>query len=161
VSVQANGRTPVIVDALRSPVGRAHKGALAAVRPDDLAAHVVRELLARNPGIDPATVDDVVCGCAFPWGEQGYNVRRCIALLARRWARCSCRWGSRRSWSPTTGITRAEMDRFAQRSQERAVRAREGGVSAREIVPVPLPDGGSLESDESPRANAPGRSSPS
>ena len=50
---------PVIVDIVRSPVGRAVKGALADVRPDDLAADVVRALLARNPGLDPATVDDV------------------------------------------------------------------------------------------------------
>ncbi|MGE0066305.1 MAG: acetyl-CoA C-acyltransferase [Solirubrobacterales bacterium] len=72
----------VIVDVLRSPVGRAHKGSLAAVRPDDLGASVLRSLLERYPEVAPADVDDVVCGCAFPWGEQGYNVGRLIALLA-------------------------------------------------------------------------------
>lgn len=64
-------REAVIVDVARSPVGRAHKGALVGVRPDDLAAHVARALLDRHPAVDPATIDDVICGCAFPWGEQG------------------------------------------------------------------------------------------
>src|ERR1700741_4012991 len=72
----------VIVDVVRSPVGRAYKGSLAGVRPDDLAAHVLRRLLDRPPEVAPGAIDDVICGCAFPWGEQGYNVGRGIALLA-------------------------------------------------------------------------------
>jgi acetyl-CoA C-acetyltransferase len=75
-------RRAVIVDVVRSPVGRAYKGSLAGVRPDDLAAHVLRALLDRHPELAPDAIDDVVCGCAFPWGEQGYNVGRSIALLA-------------------------------------------------------------------------------
>jgi acetyl-CoA C-acetyltransferase len=214
--------TAVIVDIVRSPVGRAVKGSLAAVRPDDLAADVVRALLARNPQLDPAQVDDVVCGCAFPWGEQGYNVGRCIAVLAglphhvpaqtitrlcasslqalRSAAHAVAlgegdafvvvgvesvsRVGRGIELSQTNplldpqapgdtlggvfmpmgmtaelvaddhGVTREEMDRFAQRSQERATHARQSGFSAREIVPVALPGGGSLEHDESPRAQS-------
>src|SRR4051794_5388108 len=75
-------RTPVIVDVLRTPVGRAQKGSLVDVRPDDLAAFVLRALVERHPEVDPGAIDDVVCGCAFPWGEQGYNVGRSIAILA-------------------------------------------------------------------------------
>jgi acetyl-CoA C-acetyltransferase len=75
-------RTPVIVDVLRTPVGRAHKGSLVNVRPDDLAAIVVGELLGRYPEISPESIDDLICGCAFPWGEQGYNVGRSIGILA-------------------------------------------------------------------------------
>ena len=78
----SNAREAVIVDILRTPVGRAYKGSLVDVRPDDLAAHALRALLDRNPEVDPASIDDVVCGCGFPWGEQGYNVGRGIALLA-------------------------------------------------------------------------------
>src|ERR1700719_3525483 len=73
---------PVIVDIARSAVGRAHKGALVEMRPDDLAAAVLRALLDRHPELDAGEIDDVICGCAFPWGEQGYNVGRCIAILA-------------------------------------------------------------------------------
>jgi acetyl-CoA acyltransferase len=72
----------IIVDAVRSAVGRAHKGSLALRRPDEFAADVVRGLLARVPQIKPADVDDVVLGCAMPEGEQGMNVARLTALLA-------------------------------------------------------------------------------
>jgi acetyl-CoA acyltransferase len=71
----------VIVDAVRSAVGRAHKGSLAQKRPDEMAGEVIRGLLARNPKVDPKEVDDVVMGCAMPEGEQGLNVARVIALL--------------------------------------------------------------------------------
>ncbi len=72
----------IIVDAVRSAVGRAHKGSLALRRPDEFAADVIRGLLARAPQIKPADVDDVVLGCAMPEGEQGMNVARLTALLA-------------------------------------------------------------------------------
>src|SRR5690242_12151319 len=65
---------------LRSPVGR-HAGRLAAVRPDDLAATVIRELLASS-SFDPASVEDVVLGCAAQAGEDSRNVARHAALLA-------------------------------------------------------------------------------
>jgi len=71
-----------IVNAVRSPVGKAPRGMFRQVRPDDLLAHVLRGLLARAPGLDPATVDDVIIGCAQPEGEQGLNVARVALLLA-------------------------------------------------------------------------------
>jgi acetyl-CoA acyltransferase len=72
----------VIVDAVRSAVGRAHKGTLAATRPDELAAQVIAALLSRNPQIKPSDVEDLVLGCAMPEGEQGLNVARPVGLLA-------------------------------------------------------------------------------
>ncbi len=71
----------VIAAAVRSAVGRAHKGALAQTRPDDLAGAVVRDLLARVPQLDPAQVEDLVLGCAMPEGEQGLNIARVVGLL--------------------------------------------------------------------------------
>jgi len=73
-------RTAWILDAVRTPVGR-HGGALAAVRPDDLAAHVLRAAVKRT-GIDPATVEDVILGCTNQAGEDNRNVGRMAALLA-------------------------------------------------------------------------------
>jgi acetyl-CoA acyltransferase len=70
-----------IVDYLRSPFTPAYRGALAGVRPDDLAAAVLKVLVARS-GIDPAQIEDVALGCAFPEGEQGLNIARCAALIA-------------------------------------------------------------------------------
>ena len=72
----------VIVSAVRTPVGRAKRGALATVRPDDMAASVIKELLKRTPNLDPQEIEDVVIGCAFPEGEQGLNMARMIALRA-------------------------------------------------------------------------------
>ena len=72
----------VIVQAVRSAVGRAGKGALAQTRPDELAAQVIRAALAKLPTLSPADVDDVVLGCAMPEGEQGLNVARVAALMA-------------------------------------------------------------------------------
>ena len=72
----------VIVDALRTPIGRAFKGGLVDVRPDDLAALVVRELFARNPGVSASAVDDVICGVSGQAGEQGYNIGRIVGQLA-------------------------------------------------------------------------------
>ncbi|MBA2688070.1 MAG: 3-oxoadipyl-CoA thiolase [Gemmatimonadaceae bacterium] len=70
-----------IVDGIRSPIG-SFGGSLAHVRPDDLAAHVIRELAARNPSIDPARIDDVILGCANQAGEDNRNVARMALLLA-------------------------------------------------------------------------------
>jgi acetyl-CoA acyltransferase len=72
----------VIVSAVRTPVGKAPNGVLRATRPDDLAAIVIREALARAPGLDPADVDDVILGCAMPEAEQGLNVARIASLRA-------------------------------------------------------------------------------
>ena len=217
--MSAELRTPVIVDVARTPVGRAYKGSLVDVRPDDLAAHVTRSLLDRNPEVEPESVEDVVCGCGFPWGEQGYNVGRGIALLAGlphevpaqtvtrlcasslqalRIAGHAIAVGEAETMlaigvesvsrvgrghelaehnpkldpegpgetvgavfmpmgmtaeivADDHGITRQEMDEFAVRSQQRAAAASEIGFAEREIVAVPLPGGGALDVDESPR----------
>ena len=71
----------VIAEAVRSAVGRGHKGTLATKRPDELAADVIRGLMARVPQAR-GKIDDVVLGCAMPEGEQGLNVARLIALSA-------------------------------------------------------------------------------
>jgi len=72
----------VIVDAVRTPIGRAGKGSLKSVRADDLAAVPLRALQERNPGVDFAQTNDVMMGAAYGEGEQGYNVARNAALLA-------------------------------------------------------------------------------
>ena len=72
----------VIVDAVRTPIGRAAKGSLKDVRADDLAAVPLRALVERNPGVDFAETDDLMMGCGFQMGEAGYNVGRNAALLA-------------------------------------------------------------------------------
>ena len=70
-----------IVDYVRSPFTPAYKGRLAATRPDDLAADVISALIARA-GVDPSQIEDINLGCAFPEGEQGLNIARCVALIA-------------------------------------------------------------------------------
>lgn len=70
-----------IVDYARSPFTPARRGALAQTRPDDLLAAVLKALVERN-GIDPADIEDVIIGCAFPEGEQGLNIGRCAARIA-------------------------------------------------------------------------------
>lgn len=77
-----NMRDAVIVSAARTAVGKSKRGGFASVRPDELAAAVVVELLKRTPGLDPAEVEDVILGCAFPEGEQGLNMARTVALRA-------------------------------------------------------------------------------
>jgi acetyl-CoA acyltransferase len=72
----------VLVSAVRTPVGRAPKGALATTRPDDLAALAVGAALDRVPGVDKGEVEDVILGCAQPEGEQGFNIARMAALRA-------------------------------------------------------------------------------
>ena len=74
-------RRAFLLDGIRTPIGR-FGGALAAVRPDDLAAHAIRGLLARHPGLDPAAIDEVILGCANQAGEDNRNVARMAALLA-------------------------------------------------------------------------------
>ncbi|MBS1886068.1 MAG: acetyl-CoA C-acyltransferase [Actinobacteria bacterium] len=215
----AAGRRAVIVDIARSAVGRAHKGSLVDVRPDDLAGSVLRSLLDLYPEIEPGAIDDLVCGCAFPWGEQGYNVGRLVGLLAGLPDRvpamtvtrlCASSLQALRTAAHAVelgeaetvavvgvesisrvgrgielaepnplldpeapgetlaavfmpmgmtaelvaddyGVSRARMDAFAQRSQERAVRAGESGFSAREILSFELPDGTVFATDEGPR----------
>jgi acetyl-CoA acyltransferase len=75
-------RDAYIVAATRTPVGKAPRGMLRQVRPDDMLAHVLKSVLAQVPAVEPAQVDDVVVGCAFPEAEQGLNMARIGALLA-------------------------------------------------------------------------------
>jgi acetyl-CoA C-acetyltransferase len=70
----------VIVSTARSPIGRAGKGSMTQLRPDDLATTIVRAALDKVPQVDPATIDDLMVGCAQPAGEQGYNLARVIAV---------------------------------------------------------------------------------
>src|SRR5207237_9443108 len=74
----------VIVDALRTPIGRAFKGSLTQVRPDDMTAYVVDQLLERNPDVDTESVEDLVCGCGMTQGEQAWNIGRITVLLSER-----------------------------------------------------------------------------
>ncbi|MFC1415076.1 acetyl-CoA C-acetyltransferase [Streptacidiphilus cavernicola] len=71
----------VIVAATRSPIGRARKGSLATLRPDELTAQVVRAALDQVPQLDPAEIDDLLLGCGEPYGEQGQNLARVVAVL--------------------------------------------------------------------------------
>ncbi len=71
-----------IVAATRTPIGRSHKGFFRNTRPDDLLATVLRSALAQVPGLDPASIEDVICGCAIPEAQQGLNVARVGAVLA-------------------------------------------------------------------------------
>jgi len=209
----------VIVACGRSPIGRAMKGSLVNVRPDELAAYVVEKVLDRVPELDPHTIEDLICGCGLPGGEQGFNLGRVISILARldvpgttitrycssslqttRMAahaihagegdvflsvgvECVSRFLNGTSDMPqnqnprlqpgnTEGypdiyiamgvtaenvaareeISREEMDQFALRSQQRAVAAQDDGFFAREIIPVPLPNGdGVMTKDDGPR----------
>ena len=210
---------PVIVACGRSPIGRAMKGSLVNVRPDDLAAHVVEKVLDRVPQLDRAEIEDLICGCGLPGGEQGFNIGRVVSILTRldvpgttitRYCasslqstriaahairsgegdvflsvgvECVSRYLNGTSDMPQARnerllpgnpeaypdiyiemgqtaenvaareeISREEMDRFALRSQERAVAAEDDGFFAREIIPVPLPDGGGMfTKDDGPR----------
>src|SRR5437016_10633980 len=72
----------VIVDAIRTPIGRAGKGSLKSVRADDLAAIPLRALLQRNPEVEQRSIGDIMMGCGFCEGEQGYNIGRIAGLLA-------------------------------------------------------------------------------
>jgi acetyl-CoA C-acetyltransferase len=71
----------VIVATARSPIGRAFKGSLSGIRPDDLAAQMVTAALAKVPQLDPADVGDLILGCGLPGGEQGFNMARVVAVL--------------------------------------------------------------------------------
>jgi acetyl-CoA C-acetyltransferase len=208
----------VIVAAGRSPIGRAFKGHLVEVRPDDLASYVVSKVLDKVPELEPSMIDDLICGCGLPGGEQGFNLGRVVSVLSRldtpgctvtrycssslqttRMAfhaikagegdaflsvgvECVSRYGNGTSDPPTAqnprlqpgsseeypdiymamgqtaenvadreDISREEMDLYAVKSQNAAVRAREDGFFEREIIPVPLPNGELFSKDDGPR----------
>ncbi|TDC11126.1 acetyl-CoA C-acetyltransferase [Nonomuraea longispora] len=71
----------VIVATARSPIGRAFKGSLKEIRPDDLTVQMIQAALAKVPQLDPASIDDIMLGCGLPGGEQGFNMARVVAVL--------------------------------------------------------------------------------
>jgi len=213
----------VIVDTLRTPIGRAFKGSLAQLRPDEMGAYVVDQLLERNRDVDPASVEDVFCGCGMPQGLQAFNIARIIVLLSEKlpqevngvtmsrycassldsirhaanairagegdtYVAAGVEWVSRynertepagatdqnpklqgKDGQPNAyiemGVTavnvakryevsRADMDKYAQRSQELAVRSQEDGFFDREIVPVKDHEGNEVARDDGPRASS-------
>jgi acetyl-CoA C-acetyltransferase len=213
----------VIVDTIRTPIGRAFKGSLATLRPEEQGAFVVDQLLERNPALDPALVEDVFCGVGMPQGLQAFNMGRIISLLSQKLPQtvngvtvsryCSSsldairhagnaikagegdayiavgvEWVSRfneasepvrvddrdenligENGQPNAyidmgitavnvankyGVKREDMDKFAQRSQELAVKSQEDGYFDREIVPVTLADGTVVAKDDGPRASS-------
>jgi acetyl-CoA C-acetyltransferase len=75
---------PVIVDAVRTPIGRAFKGTLAQLRPDEMGAFIVDALLERNEEVDPELIEEVYCGVGLPQGLQAFNLARIIVLLSER-----------------------------------------------------------------------------
>lgn len=106
----------VIVAAARTPIGRAMKGSLVDWRPDDLGAFIVDKVLDQVPQLDRRDVEDLLCGCGLPGGEQGFNMGRCIAILARLEA-------------PGTTITRyCASSLQTTRMAAHAIRAGEGDV---------------------------------
>jgi acetyl-CoA C-acetyltransferase len=71
----------VVVATARSPIGRAFKGSLTSIRPDDLTVQMIAAALAKVPQVDPAQIDDLMLGCGLPGGEQGYNMARVVAVM--------------------------------------------------------------------------------
>src|SRR5260370_37086450 len=67
----------------RSPIGRARKGSLVDVRPDDLASYVVTKVLEQLPQLERSEIEDLICGCGLPGGEQGHNLGRVVSILSR------------------------------------------------------------------------------
>ncbi|MFP4149308.1 MAG: acetyl-CoA C-acetyltransferase [Nitriliruptoraceae bacterium] len=106
----------VIVAAARSPIGRAYKGSMTEVRPDDLTAEIVRAAMAQVPELDPSQIDDLLLGCGLPGGEQGYNMARVVTTLL--------------GWEvPGTTITRyCSSSLQTTRMAMHAIRAGEGDV---------------------------------
>src|SRR3954467_5687524 len=74
----------VVVDAVRTPIGRAFKGSLAQQRPEEMGAYIVDQLLERNPDVSPDSIEDVFCGCGMPQGLQAFKIARLISLLHER-----------------------------------------------------------------------------
>jgi acetyl-CoA C-acetyltransferase len=213
----------VIVDAVRTPIGRAFKGSLAGMRPDDTTAFVLDQLLERNTDVDPASVEEVVCGCGMPQGLQAFNIGRIAVLLSDElpdtvngvtvsrycassleairqaannvkvgqgdtYIAAGVEWVSRyNERSEAAGaadqneklqgnngqpnayiqmgetaenvaekyeVSRSDMDKYAQRSQELAVKSQEDGFFDREIVPVVNHEGNEVAKDDGPRASS-------
>jgi acetyl-CoA C-acetyltransferase len=212
----------VILDTIRTPIGRAFKGSLAQLRPDEMGAFVVDALLERNPDIAPDSVEEIYCGCGLPQGLQAFNIARIIGLLSERlpvsvngttvsrycassleairqagnavragegdvYIAAGVEWVSRfnerqeaagvadqnerlqgRDGTPDAyiqmgdtavnvakrfNVSREDMDRYAQRSQELAVQSQNDGFFDREITPVQA-NGNEVAKDDGPRASS-------
>jgi acetyl-CoA C-acetyltransferase len=126
----------VIVAAARTPIGRAGKGSLRDVRPDDLGGFIVDRVLDQLPDLDRSTIDDVIAGCAVPEGQQGFGIARTIALLA----------GLPDSVPGLTVSRACSSSLQSIRSAAHAVRAGEGDVfvaaGVESVSKVPFPIGG-------------------
>src|SRR6478735_7798169 len=109
----------VIVDAVRTPVGRAFKGSLASLRPDETTAFVIDQLLERNPGVDPSSVEEVIAGCGLPQGLQANNIARIAVLLSEK-------LGQETNGSTVSGYCASGLD--AIRNAANAVAAGQGDV---------------------------------
>ena len=72
----------VIVDTVRTPIGRAFKGSLAQLRPDNTGAFIIDQLLERNPGVNPKDVEEVFCGVGMPQGKEAFNLARILVMLS-------------------------------------------------------------------------------
>jgi acetyl-CoA C-acetyltransferase len=208
----------VIASAVRTPIGRAKKGSLADVRPDDLVAFAIRAAVEQVPGLDPGEIVDVMVGCGFPQEKQGMNLGRRAALLAGlpeqvpgttvnrfcasslqtiRMAFHAIKAGEGEAFvaagvesitqvegyprdadelhpklfggdgaianvyipmgltaenvAERFDVARDDMDRYAQRSQERAVAAQASGFFDREVTPYPGNGAGVVARDDGPR----------
>jgi acetyl-CoA acyltransferase len=122
----------VIAAAVRSAVGRAHKGALAWTRPDDLAGQVIRHLLSKVPQLDPKEIDDLVLGCAMPEGEQGLNIARVVGLLGGLPVESSAQTINRFCSSGLQAVAQA-AERVAFGSVDAIIA---GGVESMTMVPM-------------------------
>ncbi len=122
----------VIVDAVRSAVGRALKGTLAQKRPDEMAGEVIRGLLKRNPKVEAASIEDLVLGCAMPEGEQGLNVARVVELLGGLPVESSAQTINRFCSSGLQAIATA-AGAIAMGSNDIAIA---GGVESMSMVPM-------------------------
>src|SRR6202142_3361815 len=122
----------VLVSAVRTPVGRAPKGALSTTRPDDLAAIALGGALDRVPGLDRAEVDDVILGCAQPEGEQGFNIARYAALRAQLPVEIPGATVNRLCASGLEAIAQADMRIRAGVARV----AMAGGVESRSMIPM-------------------------
>ena len=106
-----------IVSAARSPIGRAVKGSLADIRPDDLAAEIIRAAMGKIPELDPSDIDDLILGCGLPGGESGHNMGRVVAVL--------------NGWDSVPGVTVARYCASSVQTTRmafHAIRAGEGDV---------------------------------
>jgi acetyl-CoA C-acetyltransferase len=137
----------VIVDIARTPIGRAFKGSLKDLRPDDLTAFIIKAALEQVPQVDPKDIDDLMLGCGLPGGEQGYNMARVVAVPDIYITMGQ----TAENLALLEGISREEMDQFGVRSQNLAEKAIANGFWAREITPVTLPDGTVVNKDDGPR----------